>query len=140
MKKNLYKELTDRQEKEFAEFPMMFAFSNEQFAEGMVKLGLTAKDKDKIFSFGGGGYYKKSDSDRLKELLSRHNKEHLTAIEEDVTGLNYIADMFSYELANHEYGYTYDAEDTFNALGLTLEIINKKENLISGLSKALEEY
>ena len=140
MKKNLYKELTDRQEKEFAEFPMMFAFSIEQFKEGMKQLGLKEKDKDKIFSFGGGGYYKKADSDRLKELLDRHSKERKEAIEEDVTGLNYILDMFSYELANHEYGYTMELEDTFDSVDLTLEQIQSNENLLNGLNAALKRY
>ena len=38
--------------------------------------------------------------------------------------------MFSYELANHEYCITYDIEPTLDALGLTLDEINKRAYLV----------
>ena len=44
--------------------------------------------------------------------------------------------MFKYELDNHEYGYTGDAEDTIEALGLTWDEINSNENLLNGFKKA----
>ena len=62
------------------------------------------------------------------------------AIKEDKTGLGFCYSMFAYELANHEYGYTYELEDTLDALDLTLERINKEPNLKAGLDKALAEY
>ena len=50
---NRYVELKRRQEKEVNEFPMFFAFSKEQFSEGMKKLGLEPDEKDKIYSILG---------------------------------------------------------------------------------------
>jgi len=136
---NLYKTLKDKQSKEFNNFPMMFAFSNEQFKEGMEKLGLKVTDTDKIYSLGGGGYYKKSDQKHLTEMTDRHEKEFNNYIASDITGDNFIYDMFYYELANHEYGYTYDVEDTLNSLDLTMESINKNPSLIHGLYKACND-
>lgn len=37
---NAYQEMQDRQQKEFNSFPCFFAFGQEQFDEGMKKLGL----------------------------------------------------------------------------------------------------
>ena len=48
--------------------------------------------------------------------------------------------MFRSELANHEYGYTGDIEETLDAVGVTLDDLNKHENLRKGLAKALKTY
>ena len=48
--------------------------------------------------------------------------------------------MFAYELANHEYGYTYEVEDTLDVLDLTLNRVMQTPNLKAGLEKALAEY
>lgn len=135
---NAYKVLKEKHQNEFNEFPMMFAFSNAQFAEGMKKLGLKPTDTDKIYSFGGGGYYRKTDSAALKELLLKHAKEMQEAMENDLTGEGFIFDMFNYELANHEYGYTNDLEDTLDSLNLTLDQINSNPQLKHGLEKAIK--
>lgn len=44
--------------------------------------------------------------------------------------------MFLYELANHEYGYTGELEDTLDALGYTAEDINADKRLLHGLERA----
>ena len=67
-------------------------------------------------------------------------EEQKKLIEEDTTGDGFIYSMFKYELANHEYGYTYDLEDTLRALGLTYEEVQEKPNLKKGLERALEDY
>lgn len=136
-KTNSYRELKERQQQEVNSFPMMFAFSNKQFDEGMEKLGLKPTDTDKIYKLGStGGYYKKSDSKALHEMFARHEKERQEAIKNDITGEGYIYDMFNYELANHEYGYTMDITDTIDALDLTVEDINSNQALLNGLNKA----
>jgi hypothetical protein len=115
---------------------MVFAFSNEQFEEGMEKLGLTTTDTDKVYSIGGGGFIRKTDSESFEEMFEMHKKETDEAINNDATGDGYIFDMFSYELANHEYGYTGEIEPTLDALGLTIEEINASDQLLNGLKKA----
>ena len=135
-----YLELKQRQQKEVNDFPFGFAFSNQQFKEMMEKFGLKETDTDKIYSIGAGGYIRKSDSNAFDEMFKRHRKEIEDEIEKDKKGTGFIYSMFSYELANHEYCITYDIEPTLDALGLTLDEINKKENLLNGLRKALKEY
>ena len=135
---NRYLELKNRHEKEFNEFPMFFAFSNKQFEEGMAKFGLKPDETDKIYRFGNtGGFYLRTDSKKLSELLTRHEVEMQQAIEEDLTGDDFIYDMFNYELANHEYCITWDIEPTLDCLGLTLEEVNADERLKHGLQKAI---
>ena len=46
---NRYADLKQRQQQEFSAFPMQFAFSDQQFAEGMAALGLEPTDTDKIW-------------------------------------------------------------------------------------------
>ena len=138
---NKYREMKARQSKEINSFPMFFAFNNEQFAEGMRKLGLEPTDTDKIYKLGGtGGFYRKTDGAKLKDMFDRHDKEMADAIAEDTTGDGFIFDMFLYELANHEYCITYDYEDTFMAVGLTREEIYGNNSLVAGLEKATKKY
>ena len=135
-----YLELKQIQEKEVKDFPYGFAFSNEQFKEMMEKFGLKETDTDKIYSIGAGGYIKKTDAEAMHNMFKRHRKEIEDEIEKDKKGTGFIYSMFRYELANHEYCITYDIEPTLDALGLTIDEINKKENLLNGLRKALKEY
>lgn len=132
---NMYRELKEKQQKEVNDFPMFFAFSNEQFNEGMKKLGLEPTETDKIYSLGMGGYYRKTDSSKLKDLFNRHEKEMDQAIENDD---KFIFDMFNYELGNHEYNYTRDISETLDALGFTIEDINNNKRLIKGLNDAVK--
>lgn len=134
-----YLELMKRHQKDISEFPFMFAFSKEQFAEGMVKLGLKESDIDKIYYVKNCDcYIRKSDSEKMHQMFKRHSEEFKKAIEEDETGDNFIYEMFNYELANHEYSVSYDLIDTLKALGLTIEEINSNEKLLHGLTRAID--
>lgn len=83
----------------------------------MNELGLTEKDTDKIVSIGAGGFMRKTDVDAYLKLGNKFAKEMEEAIENDKTGRGFVKDMFAYELANHEYGYTRVLTDTLDALG-----------------------
>ena len=138
---NKYREMKERHRKEIAEFPMFFAFSDQQFAEGMQRLGLEPTDTKAIYRLGDtGGFYRKSDAEQLRQMLVRHEREMQNAIAEDTTGEGFIFDMFFYELANHEYCITYDYEDTLGALGLTNEEIRDNNALAAGLKLATKKY
>lgn len=136
---NQYLILKQKYQEEVNSFPMVFAFSNEQFDEGMSKLGLTAADTDKVCSIGGGGFIRKEDSNSLSEMFNRHKKEMQAAIDNDPTGDGFILDMFDYELANHEYSYTWEIEPTLDALGLTVDDVNADSRLLHGLNKARKQ-
>lgn len=137
---NAYTELKDRHGAEINAFPMFFAFDMEQFNEGMRKFGLDPSEKDKIYKFGNtGGFYLRSDADRLREMFDRHDRERQEAIDADTTGEGFIYQMFRYELNNYEYGYTLDESDTLDALGYSPEDFVDNVPLRHGLAKAKKE-
>lgn len=134
---NPYSKLKNKHQKEIDAFPLGFAFNESQFNEMMVNWGLTPEDTDKIYSIGGGGYIRKCDSEALSELLERHAAERKAAMAENKD--DYLYHMFSYELANHEYGYTYDVTDTLEALDLTMEEIKADERMYKAFKRAISE-
>ena len=137
---NSYTELRNRQQEEFNAFPLGAAFSNAQFDEMMRKWGLEPTDTDKIYRLPGGVFLRKSDSPAFDEMVERQSREREQAMAADKTGLGYIKDMFACELANHEYGYTYELDDTLETLNLTLEEIKADKRLRAGLNAALKKY
>ena len=137
---NSYVEMKERHQKEVNEFPMNFAFSDEQFKRAMEELGLTENDLDKVVSIGAGGFIRKTDVKAYKEMGERQYKEFREAIEKDKVGDGFIKEMFLYELANHEYIITREIDDTLDALGLTDNDIRNNNNLRTGLLLAEKEY
>ena len=136
---NSYQELKKKHQKEFNLFPIFFAFSNEQFDEGMRNLGLEPNDTNAIYRLGDtGGFYRKTDRLAFSEMRNRHDAEMKAAIDADTTGEGFIFDMFDYELSNHEYCYTGDLTDTLQALDLTKDDINASAKLKHGLQKAIK--
>lgn len=134
---NKYSELRQRQQQEFNALPLGFAFSQKQFGEMMEEWGLDPeKDLDKIYRIPGGGYVQKKDADLLHQTTERHSAEMAAVIAEDKTGDDFIYQMFLAELADHEYGYTGDSEDTLDALGYTMEQVQADARLMHGFEKA----
>ena len=131
---NKYTSLKSKQQKEVNAFPFGFAFNQKQFDEMMTKWGLTPDDTDKIYSIGGGGYVRKSDADAMHKMFERHELERKMARKH---GDDYLFEMFNYELANHEYSYTYNLTDTLDALGLTMEEINADPRMADALKRAI---
>lgn len=135
---NKYIELKNKIQKEVDEFPMGFAFSNEQFEKMKEELGV--KEDRELLSIGAGGFIRKTDKEAFHELFNNKAKKIDEAIAEDKTGEGFIKDMFLYELANHEYCITYDLEDTLYALDLTYDEVMNDERLLRGLTLAKNEY
>ncbi len=133
---NRYAEIKRRQQEEFNAFPMQFAFSDRQFAEGMEKLGLKPSDTDRVFKSPGGGFYRREDSQRLKAMFERFDQELKEAVAADKTGEGFIYEMFLCEMENHEYEYTGDLDETLDVLGYTLDEILTDSRLSRGLAKA----
>jgi hypothetical protein len=136
-KPETYAQLRARQQKETDDFPMFFAFSNKQFAEGMQKFGLSPDDTDKIYKLGNtGGYYLRTDAEQLHAMFDRHGQELATAMKDAA----FAAEAFRYELNNHEYCITHDSTDTLAALGLTEEDLANDKALNSAFGKAKNQY
>ena len=99
---------------------IFFAFSNEQFAEGMAKIGLTADDTGKIYKLMAGGFILKDRSKAFRDMLDRHEAE-MKAFRKDQKNL---LNALVYELKNHEYCITYDTADALRSLGLEIADID----------------
>ena len=135
---NKYSELRQRQQEEVNALPIGFAFSDKQFREMMEGWGLDPeKDLDKIYKLGGtGGFYKRTDAQLIRDTLSRHEEERQAAIAGDETGEGFIYQMSLAELADREYDYTEDADETLEALGYTWEQVTADKRLLHGLEMA----
>lgn len=131
---NKYIKLKEQHQKEVNEFPMMFAFSNEQFKEGMKKLGVASKDE--LVSIGSGGFVRKTDAKSYVLMLKRMDEEDREAMKDP----EYCYEMFRYELGNHEYCITYDYTETLEALGLTEDEVVENPILLEALKKAERDY
>lgn len=134
---NSYLELKYRHQNEIEEFPIGYAFDEDQFKDMMTRWGLTKYDTDKICSIGGGGYILKSSADinAYKELIMRHSNERRQAMS-DNNG-DYLYHMFNCELADHEYNYTGDLSDTLEYLGLTIDDIQSDQRMLTALNRAI---
>lgn len=131
---NAYVELNNRHQREMNTFPLGFAFSDKQFNEMMESWGLTPDDTDKIYRIPCGGFIRKCDSEAFNEMVERHAQEREDAIRENKD--DYLYHMFNYELANHEYSYTGELDDTLDALGLTMADINADVRMVDALHRA----
>ena len=136
---NKYDEIKEKHQKIVDDFPMKFAFSDEQFNQSMKELGLKPTDTDKVVSICGGGFIRKTDVKKYYDMWDKLRKEHNNLIEADKTGDGYIKDMFVSELENHEYSYTHELDETLNALELTREQVFNSPTLSHGLELAKKE-
>ena len=138
---NKYAEMKQRHQKRINALPIMFAFSQKQFKEGMQRWGLTENDTDKIYKMGStGGFYQRKDSTLIFSTFEENEDEMTEAILADTDGTGFIKDMFLYELANHEYCITYDLEPTLDALHLSEDDVLNDEKLMNGLKLAKADY
>jgi hypothetical protein len=120
---NTYTELKQKQSKEINDFQgIFFAFSNEQFKEGMISLGLQTEDTSKIYSIGAGGYILKEKSKDFHAMLERFESEKKELKKQEKT----LVEALVYELKNHEFCITLDPNDALNALGWDKDSIEPK--------------
>lgn len=74
-----------------------FAYSNDQFEEGMKKLGLNPDDTGAILKAGPGGFILKSAADEYHKLIV--NDDLIEFMEDE----DFAVGAFFYEMGNHEY-------------------------------------
>ena len=139
-RKNLYRELRKTQQKRVDSILnqyAFFAFSDEQFREGLQRFGLSTDPDDlkKIVRFFGGGYILKDHAGELRQALTKNHEELHEALH---SGADFAHDAFLTELYDHEYSYTGDPTDAVEALGLTMEEVLKDEYLNTHLAGAMQ--
>ena len=106
MKRQEYLDFKKQQEKEFAEFPIAYAFNDKQVQEALEKLGATKEECTSVF--GHGDIVKKEDVNALIALLQRHTRELRDKLREDK---EFAEAAFLYEMDNHEYAINWTADE-----------------------------
>jgi len=113
-----YSELRRENQAKIDALPIKWAFSDEQFERAMAELGLTVADTDKVCTIGFcGGFCRKDDAERIRQTFAETEQALEKALEDD----EFCTDAIEFELANHEYLYTYDPDEALGALGLDRE-------------------
>ena len=119
-KRQEYLDLQKRHQKELEDFPIAYAFNDQQLEEALKKLGATKEEC--VTVFGHGDIVKKEDAKRLVEMLENQREEMLQRIRDDV---HFAEAAFLYEMDNHEYAINWSGdEDVLSCFGITFEKIN----------------
>lgn len=132
-----YRQMQERHQKEMNSFPIAFAYSDQQFNDGMRRLGLDPSETDKVVSAFYGAFIRREDRDALMEMFERHSKEERDAFIKNEDDWAYHA--FRYELANHEYSYTSDYEPALEACGFTLDELKQYPDLVVSFRRAMRD-
>lgn len=120
-KREEYLELKKQHEKELSDFPIAYAFNDEQLAEALAKLNATKEEC--VTVFGHGDIVRRKDAKDLVKLFTRHDKELKEKLKSDP---DFAEAVFRYEMDNHEYAINWSAdEDVLAALGISFEFIRK---------------
>lgn len=136
-----YKEMKDRHQAEVNALPLAFAFSRDQYHKKLKEWNISEEEAraGAIVGIGGGGFVRAEDHNKVLATFRRIEDERRAAIEADHDGTGFIYEMFLYELANHEYGYTGDVSETLDALNITEADLNSSEAMQTGLKRAAEK-
>lgn len=107
-----YEQYREKRQNDFNALPIFYAFSNEQFEEGMKKLGLKPTDTDKVYKLGYGGFYRKEDSPLIKAWCDSDELPEL------MKEYSFCKSAVLYEMQNHEYGINWQADwDVMSCFG-----------------------
>ena len=137
---NSYKELKDRQGREYEELTenkIFWAFGREQFDRLLNKLNLTEEQFCEQFSkYYGGGFIRKSAIAEVKALSEKHYKE----IQDMKNNFQFLYDGLYYEMSNHEMFYSMDYEQALSYLGFSVRDTQSNKTLLDAFQKARHDY
>jgi (p)ppGpp synthase/HD superfamily hydrolase len=122
MKKQEYLDLKKRHEKELADFPIAYAFNEQQLKEALERLGVQTV-RECVTIFGHGDIVKRENADAFIEMLERQSKE----IKDSITNDHELAEAaFLYEMDNHEYAINWSGdEDVLRCFGFDENDLSK---------------
>lgn len=110
-----YSQIKKQHSNDVSEFTGLFwAFNTGQLEKGLIKIGLTEDDTNKIVSIGMGGYVRKDKAKDLINMFKRHTAER----KEFRKNEKLLVQAICYELFNHEYSYTGDVTNALESLGI----------------------
>ena len=121
MERQEYLDVQKRHQKELEEFPIAYAFSEDQLEEALKKLGATKEEC--VTVFGHGDIVKRTDAKALVALLENQREDMLQRMRDDA---KFAESAFNYEMDNHEYAINWDGDaDVLACFGITFEHINR---------------
>lgn len=116
-----YLDMKKRHTKELEEFPIAYAYNNEQFKAALEKLG--AKKEECCTIHCCGDIVRKSDVPRYKKMMQRIHDETIELLKSDP---KVAEEAFLYEMNNHEYAINWSGdEDVLDAFGLTEDTLEE---------------
>lgn len=120
-KRTEYLLLKGKHQEELSNFPIVYAFNEQQLEEALEKLG--ASKEECVTVFGHGDIVKKTNAKALIDMLKRHTAEMKAKLVEDK---DFAEAAFLYEMDNHEYAINWDGdEDVLRCFGLDEEDLVK---------------
>ena len=121
MKRQEYLDFKKRQQKEFEDFPIAYAFNDKQLEEALKKLGATKEEC--VTVFGHGDIVKRENAKPLVKMFERHTKELREKLREDK---EFAEAAFLYEMDNHEYAINWSAdEDVMDCFSINWDMLRK---------------
>lgn len=125
-----YLDLLEKHRKEISDFPIAYAFNEQQFKEALEKLGATKDECVTIFNHGD--IVKKEDAPKFLKMLKRHTDE----VKELLKDEEVAEAAFLYEMDNHEYAINWDGDDdVLRCFGLDFDDL-KEMNLLNAYRRA----
>ena len=119
-KRSAYVDLMEKHRKELNEFPIAYAFNEQQLEEALIKLG--AKKEECVSMAGHGDIIKRTDVQAFKDMFKRHKKE----LAEAMLDKEFAEAAFRYEMDNHEYAINWSGdEDVLSCFGYSFDDIRE---------------
>lgn len=103
-KRNAYLDLIEKHRKELNEFPIAYAFNEQQLEEALAKLG--AKKEECVSVAGHGDIMRRTDVKAFHDMFERQKKE----LQEAMTDKEFAEAAFRYEMDNHEYAINWSGD------------------------------
>lgn len=121
-----FKEKNNKALHDFISKNVFFAFSQEQFKEGLEKFNIKEEEvKDKLYRYVGGGYILKSAVKEEKQILKRQHRIQ----NKYLNNFKNLVDALEYEMNNHECGYTGNYSEGLYALGFSRKDLENNKKL-----------
>jgi hypothetical protein len=112
-----YLDLQKKHQEELSNFPIAYAFSDQQLVEALQKLGAKSKDEC-VTVFGHGDIVKRENAKPFLDMLKRHTQE----VKEAMKDKEFAEAAFRYEMDNHEYAINWSGdEDVLNCFGMDFD-------------------
>ena len=116
-----YLDLQKKHQQELSDFPIAYAFNEQQLQEALVKLGAKSKEEC-VTVFGHGDIVKRENAKPFLKLLERQSKE----LKEAMKNKEFAEAAFLYEMDNHEYAINWSAdEDVLACFNISFEELRK---------------